>query len=124
MRKLLTMLGIALIKPTHTHELRLNGWYGLEKGHKKSILVKGTHDECYERLRELAKEQNCGVGLLLNNGGYRVVKLAEEVIRYKKEAGVELYAALEDLSNYPLPVEVQNKIKSALRKAKVTPFLS
>jgi hypothetical protein len=123
MRKLLTMLGITLIKPTHTHELRLIGWYGLEVGFKKSILVKGTNDDCYKRLEELAKEQKCGVGLLLNNGGYRVVNLAEEVIQFKKEAGVELYAVLEELSNYPLPVEAQKKIKSALKKASVTPFI-
>jgi hypothetical protein len=121
MRKLLEMLGIA--KPTHTHELRLNGWYGLEKGHKKSILVKGTEDECQAELQRLAEKSNCGIGLLLNNGGYRLVNLAEEVIYYKKEAGVELYDALTEALKHPMPREAEKKIKAALKKASVTPFL-
>lgn len=121
MRKLLERLGLA--KPTHTHELRLNGWYGLEKGYKKSILVKGTQDECYAELHKLAKAQNCGIGLLMNNGGYDIVCLADEAVKFKKEAGVEMYEALKEVLNCPLPKEVENKVKSALKKAKVVPFL-
>lgn len=123
MRKLFQMLGIQVAVPTHTHELRLIGWYGLEKGYKKEILVKGTNDECNEYLKNLAEKQKCGVGLLLNNGGYSIVNLAEETIRFKKEAGVELYDMLAEVSKLPLPVEVKNKIKLTLKKADVVPFL-
>lgn len=122
MRRLLQMLGIgAIIK--HTHELRLVGWYGLEKGFKNSILVKGTQDDCYKHLEELANEKKCGVGLLLNNGGYRIVILEEEIANAKKEAGVELYATLSEVLDLFLPIEVRIKIKTTLNKAKVKPFL-
>jgi hypothetical protein len=120
MRKLLTMLGIN--KPTHTHELRLTAWLGVDNGYKKTILVKGTKEECSEHLEKLAEKGNCGVGLLLNNGGYRLVDLAEEIVRFKKEAGVELYDTLVDLLNSPISLQDKKKIEAALKKAEVDPF--
>lgn len=79
----------------HTHELRLHDY---TKGlNHIQVLVKGTEEDCLAYLEIEAKRRGCGIGLLVNNGGYTVVDLAAEVIAKKKAAGVELFDALQIL---------------------------
>jgi hypothetical protein len=84
---------------SHTHEVRKFD-YRKPKGKQTTVEHKGnSNEECYQWLEALAKESNCGAGLLLNNGGYSIVDLAEEKKNYIKSLAPELLDALIDLYN-------------------------
>lgn len=80
----------------HTHELRLTSYDPNKKPHfSTQVLVRGTKEECYKRVEEIAEEEKVGKFFLLSNGGYRIVDLAEEKVKKAKEAGPELLEALK-----------------------------
>lgn len=84
--------------PTHTHELRHNSYNSNRiPASALHVHVKGTEQDCYKYLEDIAEKQNRGVGLLLNNGGWKIVCLEEERIEQIKEDAPELLKALKNL---------------------------
>lgn len=117
---------------THTHELRRTSFdENRIPMYQKHLHVCGTKNDCYEYLERIAKMCKCGVGLLLNNGGYEIVDLEEERVNKIKSAAPELLEALQEYVNneergiryankYGIPHQVSEKYrlaKAAIKKA-------
>lgn len=86
---------------THTHELRRTSFdENRIPMYQKHLHVCGTKNDCYEYLERIAKMFKCGVGLLLNNGGYEIVDLEEERVNKIKSAAPELLEVLQDIKHH------------------------
>ena len=99
---------------SHTHELRKTTHKLAIGGIKytSTVLVKGSNQECYEYLGKIAEEYKCGIGLLLNNGGYSVVDLDLEKIKRICDSGVQLLESLGEM--YLLSLAMADKHKDDL----------
>ncbi len=92
-----------------THEVRLSrhicidNTFPIQYQHTQTVEHAGNEDSCWEYMRKQAKLADCGVGLLMNNGGYRVVDLQQERKELLEKAAPDM---LNLLAEYKVALDI------------------
>jgi len=79
------------MKNQHTHEVWVNK---SDPNAATQTVSTGTYVECFQYVDKLAKEKGFGAGLLLTNGNYDIISVAQEAKEKTERAAPEMLAAL------------------------------